>query len=65
MLGKLNCINKNIDSESKIGCNGELIEGKGYETLNFLEMAIACTLILKKTGVRILPNNPHSFTITR
>jgi len=65
MLNKLNDINLKVDQNSKIGCNGELVEGNGYESLNFLEMAIACTLILKKTGIRILPNNPHTFTITR
>lgn len=65
MLHILENLNKKIDDESILGCNGEILNGKGYETLNVLEVAIACTLIFKKSGQRILPSQPKTFTITR
>ena len=64
-LTMLSEVNRGISLESRLGKNGELLSGEGYEVLSALEVAIAATLIYGKTGARILPSDPESFSLTR
>mmetsp|Transcript_69360 Transcript_69360/g.144650 ORF Transcript_69360/g.144650 Transcript_69360/m.144650 type:complete len:348 (-) Transcript_69360:125-1168(-) len=59
-------VNRTIDPDSKLGRNGELLAGTGYEILGSLEVAIAASMIFSKTSMRILPAEPErTFAITK
>jgi hypothetical protein len=64
-LDMLRKVNEQINSETKLSRNGELLRGDGYEVLSALEVAIAATLIYSKTGQRIIPADPDTFTLTK
>jgi len=65
MVEGLRKVNAHISGESDLGRNGELLAGEGYEVLSALEVAVVASLIVSKTGQRILPSEPSSFSLTQ
>ena len=65
MVEGLRKVNSGLSGESGLGRNGELLAGEGYEVLSALEVAVMASLIVSKTGQRILPSEPSSFSLTR
>mmetsp|Transcript_37808 Transcript_37808/g.89461 ORF Transcript_37808/g.89461 Transcript_37808/m.89461 type:complete len:321 (-) Transcript_37808:102-1064(-) len=54
-----------VDPDNRLGRNGELRAGTGYEIMGALEIAIIAALIYSKTRQRILPSEPKTFAVTK